>query len=802
MQHVLSSTQLSITARRFFFAFYELNHPARRFHSALQLGAPPTHRTTKRNGLRGIEGRPDNGTRQVRTAAAVRKPSSKRKGGKGVPVDADCLVDWKKNDKGQKRENNGLHGDWADIKQAVERATKANVNSTAAAGATRELKRSPNDVGMQKQLDKITLKMEEFSQRLEKLSHTSDSIQSLEPKPEPSISKPKPLVLTSTQTKQGMKSTTSRESLRWRREIPESFQASETRVGERLVAVMRRLSSSPVIVTTLSAEHPQLERARAILEKKDQTFILSTRFKWFRAMTVSSLTTVTMDPVPIVSFNVRRPSRTLDGIMRYKTFSIHILDGSESGAEIAHSFTQGSAEDAFKEGRKRGLFNTYLADGPTPNGRALYAPKIVAPSVMARLRCDIIPEKMVEIGDHAVVFASVQAATPSPHLDSANGLLYQAGSYRGVGAPVLQPSRERSDTEPQAPTTGPNISIPASQSQALSDPTQSRTDKHQATKDLESEQGNPSPYAAAPKKRSSDSEEEDFMESLYPSSLSSAPWPEDEAAAKEGSSSHEKEQKSTVASIFTDSSAHPDESDAVAPQGSGLRIVREEFREPTISAVIAAHEIVQRKKRRLLARPDHGARNDSTSVQLRGPSRISRVREAPSRISRDVNVVSRVQSKLRVRKPTLGRFSVRRVTGKRPSQLENDEEDSVQSSIKAHKSRNQQPNGSGPRVTEPMGESVKSQQTGQTVAQPEQAFETAELPESQAEQHTQHEEQQLRTPKEPVQEAEESSPWQQPPTHARQSSEQPAQHDEESVKPPQNTVLGTLRGLFTRGGKE
>ncbi|KAK8045834.1 oxidoreductase [Apiospora saccharicola] len=62
-----------------------------------------------------------------------------------------------------------------------------------------------------------------------------------------------------------------------------------------------------------------------------------------RGMTVSSFSSVTLDPRPTVTFNITKPSRTYDAIANSRRFNIHVLRNEKSGARVAHHFTQGNA---------------------------------------------------------------------------------------------------------------------------------------------------------------------------------------------------------------------------------------------------------------------------------------------------------------------------------------------------------------------------------------------------------------------------------------------------------------------------
>ena len=57
-----------------------------------------------------------------------------------------------------------------------------------------------------------------------------------------------------------------------------------------------------------------------------------------RAMTASSLTSLSLSPTPCVTFNVRTPSRTLDAVAASGRFNIHVLAATPDGVRLAARF--------------------------------------------------------------------------------------------------------------------------------------------------------------------------------------------------------------------------------------------------------------------------------------------------------------------------------------------------------------------------------------------------------------------------------------------------------------------------------
>ncbi|KAJ5086743.1 FMN-binding split barrel-like protein [Penicillium alfredii] len=62
----------------------------------------------------------------------------------------------------------------------------------------------------------------------------------------------------------------------------------------------------------------------------------------FRGMTVSSFNTVTLTPHPVISFNVRRPSETLNALLASGRFLVHLLAPGPATATLARDFSKGN----------------------------------------------------------------------------------------------------------------------------------------------------------------------------------------------------------------------------------------------------------------------------------------------------------------------------------------------------------------------------------------------------------------------------------------------------------------------------
>lgn len=147
-----------------------------------------------------------------------------------------------------------------------------------------------------------------------------------------------------------------------------------------------------------------------------------------RAMTMSSFTSLTLTPTPLITFNVKTPSRTLEAISSSRQFNIHILSGDESGVRVADHFTRGNVEG-------KGLWGLKFE---AVEGESM-PPTLQEEGVMYVLRCKLFDETlgggMVSVRDHVMVVGEVLevASGKGEHNGTEFGLAYADRKYRGVG---------------------------------------------------------------------------------------------------------------------------------------------------------------------------------------------------------------------------------------------------------------------------------------------------------------------------------------------------------------------------------
>ncbi|EGX89586.1 oxidoreductase, putative [Cordyceps militaris CM01] len=186
--------------------------------------------------------------------------------------------------------------------------------------------------------------------------------------------------------------------------------------------------------TDLKAPNPPPEQLRAVMRLLSQSVVVCTAAgpdKIPRAMTMSSFTSLTLQPTPVITFNVATPSRTLDSIAASRGLNIHILSGDSSGAAVADHFTRGNVGgDVFA-----GLEHVVLeqdADGAAP-------PLLRGKGVVHVLRCKLLGDEpsrgLIKVRDHMIVVAEVVEMIPGVESNEF-GLAYADRKYRQVGGVI------------------------------------------------------------------------------------------------------------------------------------------------------------------------------------------------------------------------------------------------------------------------------------------------------------------------------------------------------------------------------
>ncbi|CAG8950611.1 hypothetical protein HYFRA_00002820 [Hymenoscyphus fraxineus] len=210
--------------------------------------------------------------------------------------------------------------------------------------------------------------------------------------------------------------------------------STEPPLSTSLRQIMRTLPHSVVVLTTsLPRPSPDLEGILAAQKSGIPYDPKAPQRNNYRAMTISSFTTLTLTPKPIVTFNIRTPSITLNALGKAGHFYIHVLEGSEEGRGVADRFTKGG-------GGVDGFEGLDVCEEKFGDGEVVI-PRIVGRGVRRVLRCRVLGKGegggdvgFVKVGDHVLVLAEVREVVGA---DGEGGdwlgLCYADGEYRAVG---------------------------------------------------------------------------------------------------------------------------------------------------------------------------------------------------------------------------------------------------------------------------------------------------------------------------------------------------------------------------------
>ncbi|KAL1835172.1 hypothetical protein VTK73DRAFT_6115 [Phialemonium thermophilum] len=215
---------------------------------------------------------------------------------------------------------------------------------------------------------------------------------------------------------------------------PHSSSSETQPMSEQLRALMRLLTHSVVVCTSTappSEEGPNNGGGSGNAPAP-------------RAMTMSSFTSLALRPVPVVTFNVATPSRTLDAVRASRRFNVHVLAGDTSGARVADWFTRGN------DGRGGGVFEhlqracgTEVVPAVGGGDVAVVEPPVLrGEGILYVLRCRLLDQPLgglIPVQDHVVVLGEVmdilegREGGSSGARDDSFGLIYADRRYRQLG---------------------------------------------------------------------------------------------------------------------------------------------------------------------------------------------------------------------------------------------------------------------------------------------------------------------------------------------------------------------------------
>ena len=137
-----------------------------------------------------------------------------------------------------------------------------------------------------------------------------------------------------------------------------------------------------------------------------------------KGLLVSSFNSVTVSPVPYVSFNIKLPSSTLDAIGASGCFTASVIDDPYT-ADVFARITR----------KDEKLWETMLEpDGKLKEGCG----------GLVWMKCVWQPRRRIDVGDHAIVVGEVIDAGkyPARKPPGQSAMVYWLGSYNDVGSRV------------------------------------------------------------------------------------------------------------------------------------------------------------------------------------------------------------------------------------------------------------------------------------------------------------------------------------------------------------------------------
>lgn len=130
----------------------------------------------------------------------------------------------------------------------------------------------------------------------------------------------------------------------------------------------------------------------------------------FRGMTVSSFSTVTLTPHPVISFNVRRPSETLNALLASRRFLVHLLASGPETATLARDFSKGNTNlSAMLSGHGEFEFTALDAgkdERPLPLLRRKGSSESPSADFPFVLECTLHSDK-IDVHDHSIMLGTV-----------------------------------------------------------------------------------------------------------------------------------------------------------------------------------------------------------------------------------------------------------------------------------------------------------------------------------------------------------------------------------------------------------
>ncbi|RKF62224.1 Uncharacterized protein OnM2_035015 [Erysiphe neolycopersici] len=197
------------------------------------------------------------------------------------------------------------------------------------------------------------------------------------------------------------------------------FEEQTEKIPDKVRQIMRHIPQSIAILTTCTIPRLEQKKQQQSTPYNSKNLHVTGDGNFYSkgiGMTLSSVSTVTLQPEPIISFNIKKPSHTLEALKYHGHFLIHFPSCSKAGALLANTFSRGGKtyqHDPHLQEEMRTSF-----DRSTPltvlnvDGQKISLPALLPPNYPVNyvLKCEVYDRVngYIHIADHMLVVGKVQ----------------------------------------------------------------------------------------------------------------------------------------------------------------------------------------------------------------------------------------------------------------------------------------------------------------------------------------------------------------------------------------------------------
>ncbi|POS88137.1 hypothetical protein EPUL_000283 [Erysiphe pulchra] len=236
------------------------------------------------------------------------------------------------------------------------------------------------------------------------------------------------------------------------RKSSSGFEEQVEKIPDKVRQIMRHIPQSIAILTTCTIPKVEQKQWQPSTSYNSKNINIASNVNSCSkgiGMTLSSVSTVTLQPEPIISFNIKKPSNTLDALKYHGHFLIHFPSCSKEGALLANTFSRGGRSFQHNSQLREEIRASF--DQSTPlavvniDGQKISLPALLPPiyPVNYVLKCEVYDRVngYIQVADHMIIVGKVQKtwcitktssdceSTPSTLLERDSCLAYIDGTY-------------------------------------------------------------------------------------------------------------------------------------------------------------------------------------------------------------------------------------------------------------------------------------------------------------------------------------------------------------------------------------